>query len=73
MNMNVVRNNSSKRINIINMHAYDKLVAFSDSSMADSSSALKTTLVNILILVILDVTRLDLEISLDHYALLPVM
>ena len=27
MNMNVVRNNSSKRINIINMHAYDKLVA----------------------------------------------
>ena len=40
MNMNVVRNNSSKRINIINMHAYDKLVAFSDSSMADSSSAL---------------------------------
>ena len=37
MNMNVVRNNGSKRMNIINMHAYDKLVAFSDSSTANSS------------------------------------
>ena len=37
MNMNVVRNNSSKRMNIINMHAYDKLVAFSDSSTANGS------------------------------------
>ena len=37
MNMNVVRNNSSKRMNIINMHAYDKLVAFSDSSTANGN------------------------------------
>ena len=37
MNMNVVRNNGSKRMNVINMHAYDKLVAFSDSSTANSS------------------------------------
>ena len=38
MNMNVAKFNSSKRINIINMHAYDKLVAFSDSKTANSSS-----------------------------------
>ena len=38
MNMNVVRNNSSKRINIINMHAYDKLVAFSDSKTSSKGA-----------------------------------
>lgn len=37
MNMNVVRNNSSKRMNVINMHANDKLVAFSDSSTASNN------------------------------------
>lgn len=37
MNMNVVRNNSSKRMNVINMHAYDKLGAFSDSSTANNN------------------------------------
>ena len=38
MNMNVARNNS-KRMNPINMHAYDKLVAFSDSNTANSTSS----------------------------------
>lgn len=46
MNMNVVRNNSSKRMNVINMHAYDKLVAFSDSSTANSSN-ISNTYVNL--------------------------
>lgn len=43
MNMNVVRNNSSKRMNVINMHAYDKLVAFSDSSTANSNDVQKVS------------------------------
>lgn len=43
MNMNVVRNNSSKRMNIINMHAYDKLVAFSDSSTANDNDIQSST------------------------------
>lgn len=34
--MNVVKNNSSKRMNIINMHATDKLVAFNDSSATNN-------------------------------------
>ena len=38
MNMNVAKFNNSKRMNFINMHAYDKLVAFSDSKTANSSS-----------------------------------
>lgn len=46
MNMNVVRNNSSKRMNVINMHAYGKLVAFSDSSTANSSN-ISNTYVNL--------------------------
>lgn len=46
MNMNVVRNNSSKRMNVINMNAYGKLVAFSDSSTANSSN-ISNTYVNL--------------------------
>ena len=51
MNMNVVRNNSSKRMNIINMHAYDKLVAFSDSSTANGNDVWHMIFKTILIII----------------------
>lgn len=70
MNMNVAKFNNSKRMNFINMHAYDKLVAFSDSKTANSSSK---DLIIIKRLAILVVMKLGQLISSAHFALLLVM
>ena len=70
MNMNVAKLNNSKRMNFINMHAYDKLVAL---ATLKQQTALLKTLIIIKRLAILVVMKLGQLISSAHFALLLVM